>query len=213
MIEIENVSKKYGNLTVYDNFSLSLAEGEITCILGESGSGKTTLLNMIARLIEFEGNISPLKVSYVFQTPCLVPNLTVTENLKLVCKSKEKIAEMLERVNLSEKAGVYPVKLSGGQAKRVALCRAFLYESDVLLLDEPFSSLDIKLKKQAINYFLNLHKADGRTAVFVTHSVEEAAEIADRIIVIKNGKTTLDVKNNKENLAQIRNMLKEELEK
>lgn len=192
MIEISNFSKSYGSEQVYENFNLTLSDNEVTCILGASGSGKTTLLNAIAGLIKYEGNITLVKCSYVFQTPRLLPNLTVFENLKLVCKDEEKIYEMLEGVRLSDKAKSYPLKLSGGQAQRAAIARAFLYESDVILLDEPFFSLDIKLKEEISELFYDLLKKDGRTAVYVTHDVYEAAKAGQRFIIIDKGTIIFD---------------------
>lgn len=192
MIEIRNFSKSYGQEKVYENFDLSLEEGKIICILGASGSGKTTLLNAVAGLTEYGGNIPKLRCSYVFQTPRLLPNLTVFENLKLVCGDENKIFEMLERVRLTDKASAYPLKLSGGQAQRAAIARAFLFESDIILLDEPFSSLDLKLKNEICDLFFGLHKTDCRTAIFVTHDVDEAAKIADRVLVLDKGKIIYD---------------------
>ncbi|MDE7307042.1 MAG: ATP-binding cassette domain-containing protein, partial [Clostridia bacterium] len=98
MIEIKNFTKKYSSVSVYENFNLDIYEGEITCILGESGSGKTTLLNAVANLTGYEGSIPKLKCSYVFQSPQLVPILTVYDNFKIVCKDGEKIKQMLEDV-------------------------------------------------------------------------------------------------------------------
>lgn len=192
MIEIKNFTKSYSDLSVYKNFNLSLEEGKITCILGESGSGKTTLLNAVASLIKYEGSITKLKCSYVFQSPRLVPNLTVFDNLKLICTDENKILNMLESVRLSDKAKSYPIKLSGGQAQRVALARAFLYESDAILMDEPFSSLDLKLKREMMQLFFDIWKEDKRTTLFVTHDVDEAAALAQRIIVISGGEATYD---------------------
>lgn len=192
MIEIKNLTKKYGNLTVYENFNLSIEEGGVTCVLGESGSGKTTLLNCIARIADFQGEIPKLKCSFVFQTPRLVPNLTVYGNLALICNDSLKINEILNEVGLSEKADCYPAHLSGGQAQRVSLARAFLYGGEIMLLDEPFSSLDLKLKYKLYALFSKLRKERGLTALFVTHDIDEALELADRIIVIKNGDSVLD---------------------
>lgn len=193
MIEIKNLSKSYSSTTkVFDNFNLSLEEGKITCLLGSSGSGKTTLLNAIAGLTAYEGVISKLKCSYIFQAPQLVPNLTVLGNLLLVCKDEQKIIDMLKRVGLEEKAQSYPLNLSGGEAQRVAIARAFLYKSDILLMDEPLSSLDLKLKKQIIELFFEIWKEDGRTVLVVTHDVDEAASIAQRIIVLSEGRIVAD---------------------
>ena len=193
MIEIKNLSKKYGELSVYDNFNLSIAEGKIVSVLGESGSGKTTLLNCIAGLTSFEGSIPKLKCSYVFQSPRLVPNLTVKENLKLVCKDENMIMNMLAKVHLEDKADSYPIKLSGGQAQRVSLARAFLFESDIVLMDEPLSSLDLRLKKEIIDLFLSIWQDDKRTAVFVTHDIDEALYVAHRIMVLRNGEIIYDI--------------------
>ncbi len=191
-ISIRNLCKTYGNLTVYDNFNLEIEEGKVTCILGESGSGKTTLLNCIARLTDFSGEIPELKCSYVFQSPRLVPNLTVYKNLSLVLDDSEKINAILQKVRLSEKANEYPRNLSGGQAQRAGLARAFLAVSDIILLDEPFASLDLKLKTEMERLFFEIRKADNRTALFVTHDIDEAINVANRIIVLKGGKTVFD---------------------
>lgn len=192
MIEIKNLTKNYGDTEVYKNFNLSFEEGKITCILGESGSGKTTLLNCIARLTEYGGEITQLKCSYVFQSPRLVPNLTVKQNLSLICKDEAKVTNMLERVRLEDKINAYPKTLSGGQAQRAALARAFLYESDIFLLDEPFSSLDLKLKKEMHGLFTDIRRQDNRTVLFVTHDVDEAVSLADRLVVLKDGKAVFD---------------------
>lgn len=193
MFKIENLSKKYKKLSVYENFHLTIEKGKILALLGESGSGKTTLLNCIAGLTAFEGDVPKLKCSYVFQSPRLVPNLTVTENLKLICKDENKISDMLKKVRLEDKAESYPAKLSGGQAQRVSLARAFLFESDIILMDEPLTSLDLKLKKEMADLFLSMWQNDKRTVVFVTHDVDEAVTFAHRIIVLCKGKIMYDI--------------------
>lgn len=192
MIEIKNFSKSYPNVPLYDNFNLELQSGEITCVLGESGSGKTTLLNSIAGLTPYNGYITNVKSSYIFQTPRLVPNLTVYGNLKLICKDDEKIKDILERVHLLQKADSYPIKLSGGQAQRVSIARAFLFDSEVILMDEPFSSLDLKLKDEITDLFFEIWRQEKRTALFVTHDIDEAVCIADRIIILCKGKIVFD---------------------
>ena len=179
--------KKYGDKTVYKNFSLSVAEGKITCILGESGSGKTTLLNCVAGLSPFVGEIPALKCSCVFQTPRLVPNLTVLGNLRLVCNDENLILKTLDDLHLSDKKDAYPKTPSGGQAQRVALARALVYGGGIMLLDEPFSSLDLKLKMEISALFKNLQRQKNITSLFVTHDADEALSLGDEIIVIKNG--------------------------
>lgn len=192
MIEIKNLSKSYANVQVYKDFNLNLSDGQITCLLGSSGSGKTTLLNAVAGLTPYEGSITELKCSYIFQTPRLIPNLTVYGNLALICRDEDRIISILDRVGLKEKAKSYPVNLSGGEAQRVAIARAFLHESDILLMDEPFASLDLKIKKQIIELFFEIWREDGRTVLAVTHDVDEAATIAQRIVVLSKGRIVSD---------------------
>lgn len=196
MIELRNVTKRYGTQTVYEDFSLSLEEGKITCLLGASGCGKTTLLNMLAGLTPFEGEIIPagLRCSYIFQQPRLVPNLTVGGNLRLVCKDEERIVGMLARVGLSEKRNAYPAELSGGQAQRVSVARAFLHPAKLFLMDEPFSSLDTALKIRLIGLFCELWREQSPTVVFVTHDAEEACMLAHRVLIFGGeGKIAADI--------------------
>lgn len=193
MIEIKGLTKRYPGTEVYENFNLTLKDGEITCILGESGSGKTTLLNCVAGLTDYTGEITKTDCSYIFQSPRLVPNLTVFNNLKLICPDVEKITKMLDRVGLYDKAKSYPKALSGGQAQRVAIARAFLFGGQTLLMDEPFSSLDLKLKREMTELFFEVWMEDKRTVLMVTHDVDEAIAMAHRIIVLHEGKTVLDL--------------------
>ena len=193
MIAFRDVTKRYGDLVVYEGFDFDIAEGEITCILGESGSGKTNLLNMIAGLTPYSGSISPRpSCSYVFQQPRLVPSLSVLGNLKLVCGDAARARAMLAAAGLSSKADAYPATLSGGQAQRVSLVRAFLYPSDAILMDEPFSSLDIAVKLKMAALFIRLWQSERRTAIFVTHDADEALMLANRIVVLKGGRVAAE---------------------
>ena len=194
MIELRSITKAYGDVAVYRDFNLSLEEGKITCILGESGCGKTALLNMLAGVTDFQGQITPrLRCSYIFQQPRLVPSLTVAGNLRLICKDEDAVRHMLASVELLEKASAYPVELSGGQAQRVSIARAFLYPSELILMDEPFSSLDTALKIRLIDVFIRLWREEKRTAVFVTHDAEEAYMLAHRAVILKGGKLVADI--------------------
>lgn len=193
-MQIKNLTKKYGEKTVYENFSLNIEDGKITCILGESGSGKTTLLNCVAGLCEYFGEITKVKCSYVFQTPRLVPNLTVRGNLALICND-ERVDELIKKLHLENEANSYPAHISGGQAQRVSLARAILFGGDIMLMDEPFSSLDLKLKREIQSLYKSLQKEYNLTVLFVTHDIDEAVVLADRIVVIKDGKAVLDEKN------------------
>ena len=193
---IKNLTKSYGSTPVFENFNLEIAEGAVTCILGGSGAGKTTLLNVIAGLTAFSGEVASVKCSYIFQEPRLVPNLTVYGNLRLVCRDDGAIRDMLEKTGLTQKESSYPIALSGGQAQRVSVARAFLYKSDVVLMDEPFSSLDTALKIRLIGVFCRLWQEERRTAVFVTHDAEEAYMLAHRAVLLKDGKIAADIGEN-----------------
>ncbi|MCM1439127.1 MAG: ABC transporter ATP-binding protein [Roseburia sp.] len=195
MIKIDNLTVKYGDKTVYNNFNLCVGDEKVTCILGESGCGKTTLLNAVASLVPYSGSISPVTVSYVFQTPRLIPYITVLKNLTVMGAELSAAAEMLERVGLHGKLNAYPQTLSGGEAQRVSLARAFLKRADVLLMDEPFSSLDLKTKLSVMNVFLQLRESEGRCALFVTHDIDEALYLADRILVMRGGEILIDLRN------------------
>ncbi len=190
------ISKSYGERRVFEDFSLDIQEGEILCILGASGSGKTTLLNAIAGLIDYQGEIEnpPKSVGYIFQEPRLIPNLSVRENLRYVGGRDENIDEILRKIELSDKCGDRASKLSGGEKQRVAFARAFVVEKDAVLLDEPFSSLDTALKIRLMDVFATLWKAKKKTAVFVTHDVEEACALAHRIVVLDKGEIIFDEK-------------------
>lgn len=192
MIEIKNLTVKYGKTVVYDSFNLNIPDKKITCILGESGCGKTTFLNALAGLVSYGGVIPSLKASYVFQSPRLIPYITVIKNLIVAGAEREAALAMLERVGLGGRSEDYPNTLSGGEAQRVSLCRALLVKSDILLMDEPFSSLDLKTKLSAMELFKAMQREEGRTTVFVTHDVDEAVFLADRIAVVKNGEILTD---------------------
>lgn len=195
MIELKNVTKKYGDKTVYDNFNLSLDSGRITAVLGESGSGKTTLLNMIGGLTDYEGEVTGVSkpVSFVFQRDMLVRNLTVGENVRLVAENSD-VESALEQFGLAGAADKYPEQLSAGMARRVAIIRAFAFPSDTVLMDEPFVNLDVALKYYLTEKVKRSVKSAGKTAVIVTHDVKETVSVADRIIVLSRGKIVSDVR-------------------
>ena len=188
------ISKSYGEKRVFDGLELDIKDGEILCVLGASGSGKTTLLNVLAGLTEYEGEVegAPNSVGYIFQEPRLIPNLSVRENLRYVGGRDEIIDEILQKVGLFDRCGDRASKLSGGEKQRVAFARAFVAEKEALLLDEPFSSLDTALKIRLMRVFAALWKEKKKTAVFVTHDVEEACALGHRIVVLDDGKIVFD---------------------
>ena len=192
MIELKNIGKKYGDKTVFSDFSLSFEENKITAILGESGSGKTTLLKIVSGLTDFAGEIKGVKkTSFVFQRDRLVPHLTVKENILLV-NAKADVTELLNEAGLKGAENLYPKELSAGMARRVAIIRAFCYDAPIILMDEPLVNLDLALKYSLIEKIRELKEKHGKTVLFVTHDVKEASLIADRVIIIKNGRAIFD---------------------
>ena len=192
---LRNIKKSYGDKVIFDNFDIEFEQGKITAILGRSGCGKTTLLNIICGSVEYTGEVErPDKISYIFQSQRLVPNLTVYKNLEYVLsyirdknEKNKHIEEVLRMVEMYDERGKYPSQLSGGMAQRVSLARAFVYDAPLMLMDEPFKGLDVSLKKRIIDVFKKLYEKDNRTVVFVTHDIDEALFLADRIIVLEEG--------------------------
>ena len=195
-MKITNLTKRYRDTVALEDINLEFEKGKVTAILGESGSGKTTLLNAIAGLTDYEGQIEDAgNISYLFQLSRLLPHLTVEGNLKFVLKKEAwgSVPTMLERVGLKGKEKRYPHELSGGEERRVAIARALLFPHDTLLLDEPFSSLDLSIKRDLLALVTALCLERKETVVFVTHDVREAALFASRAIVIKGGKMISDL--------------------
>lgn len=212
-IEIQQLQKNFGDFKAVDNVNLSIRGGELTALLGPSGSGKTTLLRLIAGLeqadqgrILFHGedishqHVSERGVGFVFQHYALFKHMTVAENVAfgLTVKPKKfrpsaaeiarKVKRLLELVQLDWTADRYPTQLSGGQRQRIALARALAVEPKVLLLDEPFGALDAKVRAELRRWLRRLHDEIHITSVFVTHDQEEALEVADRIVVMNQGR-------------------------
>lgn len=194
-MKLINVKKTYGKRVALDIPVLGIEEGKILSVLGESGAGKTTLLNILAGLTECEGTVEGKRgASYLFQSPKLLPNLTVEGNLKFVLPKEKwgEIADMVCRVGLKGREKSLPKELSGGERQRVAIARAFLFPHEILLMDEPFSSLDLSLKKSLIELVAELWQREKQTVVFVTHDVHEAALLSHRAVVLRAGRIAGD---------------------
>ncbi|MBV8660201.1 MAG: sulfate ABC transporter ATP-binding protein [Burkholderiales bacterium] len=212
-IEVQSITKRFGNFAALDNVSLKVESGELLALLGPSGCGKTTLLRIIAGLetpdsgqILFHGedttdrHVRERQVGFVFQHYALFRHMTVFENvafgLRVKPKSirpneaeiKRRVHELLNLVQLDWLADRYPAQLSGGQRQRIALARALAVEPKVLLLDEPFGALDTKVRKELRRWLKRLHEEMHVTSVFVTHDQEEALEVADRVVVMNKGR-------------------------
>lgn len=197
------ISKSYGEQVVFNQFSLDIKEGEILCILGESGGGKTTLLKALAGLIDYDGKAEnvPENIGYIFQEPRLLPNLTIEQNLAYAGGEMQAIEEVLRKTELFDMRHKRPKELSGGEKQRVSIARAFLSNAPLLLLDEPFSSLDTALKIRLSRVFADLWQEKRPTVVYVTHDIEEACMLGQRIVMLKNGEIACDINVEKEKIA------------
>lgn len=192
-IRVKNFTCSYEQKTIFDNFDVTFEQGKINVILGGSGVGKTTLLNAIAGIKSYEGQIEGCEggVSYIFQKDRLIPSISVYKNLDLilkgVVKDKAERKRMIEQtavdLEISDVLKSLPSEISGGQAQRVSMARAFLYTSDVMLLDEPFKALDTALKTRLIKQFAALQEKKNKTVVFVTHAIDECLLLADDYFV------------------------------
>lgn len=214
MIEAKNLTKKYGELTVFENMSVNVDKGEVLVIIGPSGSGKSTFLRCLNHLEEVsEGTIVIegetldyknkasikniiMKTGMVFQGFNLFPHMTALENVMvapLTVKKEDKAVveerakKLLAKVGLSERMNAYPAKLSGGQKQRVAIARALAMNPDIMLFDEPTSALDPELVGEVLNVMKDLAN-DGMTMVVVTHEMGFARDVADRVIFMDGGK-------------------------
>ena len=196
-VELRNVSKAFGELELYRNFSMEIPEGEITAIVGPSGCGKTTLLRMIAGLeLPDQGAILHLgertgQVSCVFQEDRLLPWMTVRENLRLVAGAAA-VDRVLRMTELSDFGDYLPEQLSGGMRRRVAMGRALVYDGSVTLMDEPFTGLDPELKQQLRRDIGALWRSQGRTVVFITHDRQDAEVLADHIFALDGRPVTAE---------------------
>ena len=215
-IDARHVNKSFSQYTALKDVSLKVNHGELVALLGPSGSGKTTLLRIIAGLDAPDPNpetavfvndeeisrkqVSERKVGFVFQHYALFRHMTVFENIAFGLRVRPrkvrpsnkaieaKVSELLELIQLARWASHYPSQLSGGQRQRVALARALAIEPNILLLDEPFGALDARVRQDLRRWLRNLHAKIHITSVLVTHDQEEALEVADRVVIMNQGR-------------------------
>ncbi len=213
MIKFENISKKFKNTTVLSDVSFEIEKGKLVAIIGESGCGKTTTLKMINGLITPTSgkiyinnedistkNVIDLRrnMGYVIQQTGLFPHMTIRENIELIPKVQNKNPEDItqQTYNLMDMVGLdcdkflnrYPVELSGGQQQRVGVARAFATNPDIILMDEPFSALDPITRSSLQDELVNLQSKLKKTIIFVTHDMDEAIKISDKMCIMDKGK-------------------------
>src|SRR5688572_15958924 len=212
-IRIEGVGKQFEGFAALNPIDLAIPSGQLVALLGPSGSGKTTLLRLIAGLLPVEGgrilfggrdttrlSLRERRVGFVFQHYALFPHMSVFENVAFGLRSRprrerppeagirQRVDELLKLVQMAEFRDRLPAQLSGGQRQRVALARAMAIDPTVLLLDEPFGALDAKVRVELRRWLRQIHDDTGYTTVFVTHDQEEALELADRVVVLNDGR-------------------------
>lgn len=210
-IEFQDVLTQLGTQVIYDHISFRVQAGEFVCILGPSGCGKSTALRLMGGLLQADaGSVrvsgSPpadgwSRIAYVFQSPRLAPWRTALGNVTLAmelrsphtrAQHRERALEMLQLVGLSHLANQYPATMSGGERQRVALARALAVDPEIVLMDEPFSALDPNTRHGLRAQLLELWSRTGKTIVFVTHDIDEALVLADRVLMFSRKPTRLD---------------------
>lgn len=208
-VKVRNLTRKFGSLTVLDNISFNIKKGEFICIVGPTGCGKTTFLNLLVKLMEpTSGNIfidgeeaDPKKhnLSFVFQEPSAFPWLTVEQNIRFGLEIKKRpkyeidnvTSYMMETLGLTEYRNKLPRELSASTEQRIVIGRSFAMKPDLLLMDEPYGQMDLKLRYYLEDEVIKLQNATKSTVIFITHNIEEAVYLADRCLILSQKPTTL----------------------
>lgn len=209
LVKVSHMTKKFGDLLVLDDISFDVKRGEFLCVVGPTGCGKTTFLNCLTKLgvyqltsgeILINGELVDLRkhnVAYIFQEYSAFPWQTVEENVAYGLKMKkrpaaeikQRVDEMLELVGLTEYRKYYPSQLSASMLQRVSIARAFAVQPDLLLMDEPYGQLDNSLRYKLEDELIKLWQKTGTTVIFITHNIEEAVYLSQRILVLSNKPT------------------------
>jgi ABC-type nitrate/sulfonate/bicarbonate transport system ATPase subunit len=208
-IQVENLTKMFGDLLVLKDLTFDIYDGEFLCVVGPTGCGKTTFCNVVSRLlpstkgsITMDGeeiNPSRHNVSFVFQEPSCIPWRTVWQDIGIgleikkanSLESERRLKDIIQLVGLKGFENFYPHQISAGMKQRVAIARAFVTEPDLLLMDEPFGQLDTNTRFQIETRLIEVWEKTKRTVIFVTHNLEEAVYLAERILVLTNKPTTI----------------------
>ncbi|MDR2888745.1 MAG: ABC transporter ATP-binding protein [Lachnospiraceae bacterium] len=203
-VVVKDLTKKFGDLLVLDNLNFAIKKNEFVCVVGPTGCGKTTFLNCLTKIVDStEGDIyidgvsaDPQKhnISFVFQEPSAIPWLTVEQNIAYGLKIKrlpaktveERVEQILKLMGLTEFRKSYPAELSVSAEQRIVIGRSFAMQPDLLLMDEPYGQMDIKVRFYLEDEVIRLWKELGSTVVFITHNIEEAVYLADRVIILSN---------------------------
>lgn len=236
-VKVTNLTKKFGDLLVLDDISFEVKEGEFLCIVGPTGCGKTTFLNSLTKLYDITAgeilvngepvNLKKHNIAYIFQEYSTFPWLKVEENIQYGLKIKnfsdedvKKYAdEAIKMVGLEEYRNYYPNQLSASMLQRVVIARAFAVKPELLIMDEPYGQLDISLRFKLEDELIKLWQQTGTTVIFITHNIEEAVYLSERILVLSNKPTHIkeEIKNNlprprditSEDFVEIRNKVTE----
>lgn len=212
ILSIKNLNKHYENKVIYRNFNLELNKNQVNCIIGKSGCGKSTLLNLITGIIESDDEkfktLPKDEISYIFQEDRLIEWITLEENMKIVGKKfydKDKLNIAVDRylsiVGIQDHKNVYPQMLSGGIRQRANIARAFIKPSKYIIMDEPFKSIDVKIKNDIMLKLKRILEEDLKTVIFVTHDIEEALFLSDKIFIL--GGSPVKIKKSFNNLSEV----------
>lgn len=209
LVKVRNLTKSFGDLVVLDDISFDVRKGEFLCIVGPTGCGKTTFLNSLTRIYQPTAGeilindeaVDPQKqnLSYVFQETSTMPWLTVEGNVRFGLNIKHipkaeadaRVEQVLKMVNLLESRGDYPSQLSVSMLQRVVIARAFVTQPDLLLMDEPYGQLDIELRFRLEDELISIWRKTGSTVIFITHNIEEAVYLGERVLVLTNKPATI----------------------
>lgn len=203
-VEVKNLTKRFGDLLVLDNMSFNIRKGEFVCVVGPTGCGKSTFLNCLTRIhMPSEGDLyidgvpaDPKKhnISFVFQEPSALPWLTVAENIAYGLKIKrlpkeeinKRVNQILDLMGLQEFRNAYPGELSVSAEQRIIIGRSFAMKPDLLLMDEPYGQMDVKMRFYLEDEVIRLWKELGSTVIFITHNIEEAVYLAEKVLILTN---------------------------